>query len=740
LSWWERGFFRALQFNIEDPYGFYADRITAEGLIEAAKRARANMLVVFARDAWGRVFYTGSTLYPKHPTSRLDLGRLVELARREGIRVVVMAAHTANRYLYRKHPSWAQRSRDGEVIVLEHYPRAARVVDPHWPQICPNSPALEEYFIPEVEEALRATGADGLLLDSFRYLPDPPKACFCNHCRTAFAREHGMELPERADLEDESFRVAWEWRYRVTLRALSRLREAAKRAGGEVLFFYNSHPAGWAGRGNIVVSKARGLLDAVFAEASEADVRGPGLLTIVTKLSRALLGEDKPVFVSRNLFYDLRPVQSPPPATIRLGIWEIVAAGGHPIATMFSSQFFEDPRSLDALAEVYEILDRIEDYLVGAEQLQYMAILFDPDTHDKYYWARPEYYVGEVEGFAFIGMHRRLPWSFLSTQDLIDYRVLERFPVIVAAGTSVLSDEAADQLRYYVEMGGNLVVTHEFGVMRPDYTYREALALQEVLGVKYEGKLSFGFSYLHLDLPGVYEELWKGLPRAVLLGDHSSAFAKERVEPKLGEIVRARPSGGRVLARARMGRSAYGYEYTLGRSSPAPDSVLELAGIVESHHGEGRTLYYAVRLGAHYSRLGLPDYAELFTRPLLSGAPQPPVRVDAPETVQAEFYRKDDALIVHLVNHTYNQRILSAPTGPSKQSPPSFDPTYRVHPARGVVPVTGVRLEAVWDGGPARAWNPVTGEEYQVDAVGGRVVVEVPRLVDYALVVLEPGG
>ncbi len=734
MPWWKDRLLKAVQFNIEDPYGFYADKIRAETLVALARKVHADVLIVFARDAWGRVFYEGSRLYPRHPTAALDVRELVEKAHERGIRVVVMAAHTANRYLYRLHPDWAQRNRDGEVIVLEHYPRAEKVRDPHWPQICPNSPALELFFVPEVEEAVAHTGADGLLLDSFRYLPDPPKACFCKHCRAKFRREYGYDLPVEVNIEDEAFREAWEWRYRVTVRALEQMREAVKRANPEALYFYNSHPAGWAGRGNVVVSKARDVLDAVFAEASETDVRGPGLLSIITKLSKALLGEGKPVFVSRNLFYDLRPVQSPPGATIRLGVYEIVAAGGLPIATIFSSQFFEDQRAIDHLAEAYEVVDRVRDYVEGSHPIRYIGILFDTDTHDKYYWNRPEYYIGEVEGFAFMAMHRHLPWGFISTQDLLGGIDLAGYPVIIAAGTSVLGEDEEEVLRNYVEEGGFLVVTHEFGLMRPDYTYREALALQDILGVKYEGTLWFGYSFLDLE-----DAIWEGLPKAIPLGDHSAAFVRERVEPKLGEVVRARPAGARVLAWTRMGRSAYGYEYTLGRSTPAPDSRLNLSGIAYRETGGGRTLYYSVRLGAHYSRLGHPDYAELFMRPLARFGPKPPLTVEAPETVQAEYYRKGDAYVIHLVNHTYNQRILSAPTGPSKQAPPSFDPTYRVHPIKEVIPVRGVRIRVNGEG-DYTARGLVSGRDLRVSRGKDGILVELDEIREYEVVVVEPRG
>ncbi len=739
-KWWNKPL-RVLQFNIEDPYGFYANKITANNLVALARKIRANTLIVFARDAWGRVFYNGSQLYPRHPNSKLDIRELVEKARSEGIHVIVMAAHTSNRYLYRKHPDWAQRNKKGEVIVLEHYPRAEKVADPHWPLICPNSPALDLYFIPEVEEAVKLTGAEGLLLDSFRYLPDPPRACFCQHCRTKFKREYGIDLPEEANIEDISFREAWEWRYNVTVRALSRMREAVKRVNPDVLFFYNSHPAGWAGRGNIVVAKSRKYLDAVFAEASEVDVRGPGMLSIVTKLTKAVLGDGKPVFVSRNAFYDLRPVQSPPPPTIRLGIYEIAASGGYPIVTMFSSQFFSDPRAIEAIEEAYSTLEKIEECLENVEPLRYMGIVFDPETHDKYYWKKPEYYIGEVEGFSLIGMHNHLPWDMVSSLDLSDRRKIERYPVLVVPDMAIIDDDIEEALESYVYHGGTLLVTHEFGVMRPDYTYREALSLQHVLGLKYEGIFWFGYSYLHLGDEPVYSEYWKGLPEAIPFGDHSSVFARERTEPKLGEVVRVVPTADdvKILGRTRLGRSAYGYEYTLGRSTPAPDSVLDLAAITYRKYGEGQVIYYAHMIGAHYSRLGHPDYAELVTRVLSRHHPWTSIRIKAPETIQTEIYRQKDRIIIHFVNHTINQKILSAPTGPSKQSLPSFEPGYRVHPIRTVIPIYGIEI-SVSNGlisGEVIAYNAITGENYNISIEEKSIKIRIPKLDEYIVLVIE---
>ncbi len=429
----------------------------------------------------------------------------------------------------------------------------------------------------------------------------------------------------------------------------------------------------------------------------------------------------------------MRTVQSATRGQVRMGIWEIVASGGNPMVTMFSSQLFEDPRALDYVAEVYGVLDRVSGYLEGQEPLRYIGVVFDPETHDKAYYNKPEFYIGEVEGFAMSFFIKNIPWDIVSSQDLSEEWVRE-YKVLIAPDMRVVGDKEEQALRGYVEDGGVLVATHEFGVMRPDYTYRHSLALQDLLGVGYEGLLWFGYSYLDL-----VDEIWSGLPRSIILGDHSTAFVRERAEPRLGEVVRARPRSGRVLAWSRLGRSAYGYEYTLGRSTPAPDSRLGIAGIIENRVGEGASLYYSMRIGMHVTRIGHPDYIELITRPILRLAGDPPVVVDGPETLQVEAYRWGDGVNIHIVNHTYNQRILSAPTGPSKQAVPAFDPTYRVHPVRIVTPLGPFRLRIKgWGMEGYKVYNPVDDVEYKYRVEDGYIVVDIPRINEYMLVSVQP--
>ncbi|MEM2420891.1 MAG: beta-galactosidase trimerization domain-containing protein [Acidilobaceae archaeon] len=739
MTWWRGKLLRALQFNIEDPYGYYAGAITAESIISSALKVNANTIIVFARDPWGRVFYRGSRIYPRHPTTRLNLEDLISMARDKGLNVIIMVNHTANRHIYRAKPEYAQRSQNGEVIVLEHFPMVREIRDPQWPQICPNSPALEEYFIPEAMEATSILRPEGILLDSFRYIPDISKACYCKYCRDKFKKEYGIDLPNKEDDEDPAFRLALKWRYKVQVEAMRRIRDAVKSVKSDILFAYNNHPLAWAGRANIIVEKARDILDSVFAEASEFDMVDYSMISMAIKLSRALIGSGKPVLASRNLFYILRTVQSAPRLAIVQGIRTIVAAGGHPIATIFSSQFIEDTRSLDYLSEVYSELDKIEDFLINTEPIRYATILFSSNTYDMYFWDKPDIYISELEGMYEILTAHNYPVDFLSLVDLKDK--IEDYSVIVAPSTAVLNREDENILESYIENGGLLIATGDFGLMRPDYTYTYSLALEHIMGLYFEGILRANYSYLHLKpLTGAYRKYWEGLPEHIILGDQSVEFRRRRAEKGLGDLIRARPITAEVLALGMIAKAPYGYEYTLGRSTPPPDSTIEnIAGIALSSYEKGTIIYYAAKIGAHYSRLGHPDYAELIIRPLRKHAPQPPVIVEGPETIQAEYYKQKDRIIVHIVNHTYNQRILTAPSGPSKQALPRVIPPYSVHPPRIIIPVHNIKIKiALEDQKEYTAYNAITDEKLKIEGVGSNINILIDKLEEYMIVVIEP--
>ena len=349
-EWWKKPV-RVIQFNIEDRYGRYVPFITGRELVDLAESLHANVLIIFARDPWGRTFYKGGKAGPRHPKMIDDLVReAVKEGKKRGIKVIVMVGHTANKYLYHKHSDWAQVNKNGEIILLEHVPFHQEHYEPEWPQLCINSPFIEHVK----KEIIEAHGleVDGVFLDSFRYQPDVERACYCEWCRRRFREEHGYDMPKEPNWTDSRWRELWEWRYRVVVQRIKELYEVSKSINPDVLFMYNSHPGGWAGRTNRVVELARDYIDVVFAECSEIDHQPPGFITEMTKLTKAMSGE-KPVWSSRNYFHLYRTVMSSTPIAIKQGLREAVLGGGSPWILLFSISYIQDPTALDAVADVW---------------------------------------------------------------------------------------------------------------------------------------------------------------------------------------------------------------------------------------------------------------------------------------------------------------------------------------------------------------------------------------------------
>ena len=72
----------------------------------------------------------------------------------------------------------------------------------------------------------------------------------------------------------------------------------------------------------------------------------------------------------------------------------------------------------------------------------------------------------------------------------------------------------------------------------------------------------------------------------------------------------------------------------------------------------------------------------------------PPIETNAPETVEISLFKRDNELFfIHLLNHTYNQRVLSIPMGPSRQALPGYSQPYAVHPPRRVDPISNIRIK-----------------------------------------------
>ena len=688
---------RGIQFNIEEPYPYYSRMISEEDVVELAERASANLLIVFARDAWGRSFYP-SRLYPRHP-SGFSAPRLVELAAEKGITVVLMTSHTANKWVAEARPELVQRGPDGSPRALDHTPEGLRE-EPLWPMLCPVSPALEEFLAPEAGEALDAApGAAGILLDSFRYMPDPGRACFCRWCREGFRRETGMELPAgRCPGCEREYREAWRWRIRRHVEAVERIASEAKRRGGVVA--YNTHPGGWSGRGSVLGYHLRGVVDALFAELSEADAAGPLFERFMVKLTLAVGGGAR-VMATRNMFHDLVTLRSAPPALIARGLWGIAAAGGEPVATLFASTLREDPRFLEALSTVYRAMERLEGLLVDRSPVYEAVILYSPLSMDWHVHEAPWAYMGELMGLARGLSELGLPWGLMVAEDLASGEpVPGDARVVAAADLGVAGGRLLDALAGMAVDGRHaLLSTGLTGVRDESLAPRDWSPILDLLGLDYLGAARPGAAFLEpADVDG---------GRRIPIGLYDHWFRGRRWDPWLGEVLQARPRSGvegvKVLYTLTLPAAGRGHEYTAGRSHPPPGPRTGLAAVA---HAPGVALH-AYRLGLHIHVTGHPDYTRLLAASMEHLDPEPRLRVLGP---QLEAWRQGERLILHLEPPEGWGRLSPGEATPSAAGAPAILP-----PRSLAIPRMDALYEALVE---ARLWEP--GEKLSLEVYDWR--------------------
>ncbi len=735
-EWWKKPV-RVLQFNIEDRYGVHVSSITGKELVRLAKEINANVLVIFARDPWGRTYYNNSSVGPKHPKVSEDLiEEAVKEGRRQGVKVVVMVGHTANKYLYSIHSDWAQVNKKGEIILLEHVPYGAKSYEPEWPQMCINSPFID-YIAKEVKEVMEKN-VDGVFLDSFRYQPDIERACYCKWCRTRFKQEHGYDMPLEPKWGDSRWYELWEWRYRVVVEKLKQLHGLTKKINPQTLFMYNSHPGGWAGRTNKVVELARDYIDVVFAECSEADHQPPGFISEMVKVTKAMFG-GKPVWASRNYFHLYRTVSPTTPLAIKQGLREAIIAGGSPWLLIFSISYKQDPSVIKAAKEVFKEHELLEEYLVDAEPLRYVAIVVSNTTRDHYGRDHPEHYVDEIRGFYYALVHSHIPVEFIAERDLSDISLLSRYHVVVLANTVCMSNNQTSVIEDYVKSGGKIIATYMTSTRDDKCIRRYEFGLSRVLGVELRGVFRQPWSYVVIARRDhtIFHNIDK---RYILWGDMSYEFLRKRVSPMLGWHALTRSmASSEELAYIGLAGGIWGYEYTLGRSPPPYIASINSPAIVVNRYGEGESLYFSGQLGRHYWRTGLTEYLYLIRNSIRYLSGRPKVEVEAPETVASEIYTQGDRIVIHLLNHTYNQRILSIGIGKIKQPLPPYSASEAVHPPREVILIRNivVKVHGI-DSRQYRAYLPLRNKELNVEAVGEGSRILLDSLHEYEVLVIEP--
>ena len=713
--WYEEPM-RVFDLALEDPCDQWLDRWTAQDLIRSVRDVHANVVDMMIVNEWGQAYFKAGQL-PEHPqlngTDRL--AEVIDEAKKHNLRVLGMWGPTPNPILYERHPDWAKRSSDGEVSGWG-YPDLDPCV-----HVCHNSP-YGALVLETLDELFRGYAIDGVAFDYFLTTP-----CYCRYCRDKFLQERGLDLDARGEWTDREDRALSAWAAQDGDDFMARAAEVADRHDRIIVT--------WQKTGHVLFNEPHtgGLItlqDKGFCiRRTTACARARKIPTVICTPYAHLyyIGTSKPAPHMRQEFR------------------EIVISGASPWVVIWDWEYVKDKRGLTALETVFKEVENHEAYMTGSESFKYAALLVSDQAADLF--GEEAYrHSDPARGWYDALTRAHIPVDVildgeLTPEDLSPYRVL------ILANAASLSAGQAEAVKTFVSEGGGLVASHKTSLYDVDRCERDGFALREVFGCEFRAVIDDPWTYIgfprrhpiakaleknhlvvHGEMKSLEARLDPELPERMLRGMTLEAWQQLEVAPQTGSKVvatifdTARPLGSYFLK-------------DLAPALPGNDTGNPAA--VVNRYGDGTVVYFPGQVDRLFYRIGHPDHERLLLNSLLFAGGKPALSVKAPTTVESTFFRqpKHRRIIIHLLNHTYDQ-LYPRPTTGGLYGTSSRDV---VRPIGDIIPVSGVRVsfQAPEGAEVRRVFSACTGKELPHRLAQGEVRVRVPKLAEYDVLVIE---
>lgn len=213
--WWDSHSWRMIQTNLRE---IDMEDINAESFASQLKDFHATVVLLNV----GGILASYDTSIAEHVKNPFlhgaSLSQIIASCHRSGIKVIArMDFSKARREVYERHPDWAYRSADGQIVDYNGDV-----------QMCICGGFQQEKSLEIIEEVLRLFPIDGLFFNmggfktrdySYRY----HGLCHCKNCQSAFARYSGSELPVKEDMADPIYRKYKAFQEKITKETNQRL-------------------------------------------------------------------------------------------------------------------------------------------------------------------------------------------------------------------------------------------------------------------------------------------------------------------------------------------------------------------------------------------------------------------------------------------------------------------------------------------------------------------------------------
>lgn len=470
---------------------------------------------------------------------------------------------------------------------------------------CSTSQAYRQGMRQVVRE-IAAHDIDGVYFDApsaFEYTG----ICYCPSCRSSFLAYGGMDLDRLKHEDDLEAKIEWfRWWNQVNLDELDACRRILHDSGK---FMLCHNGASWRG---ISLRGQYRIPEGFMVEHSAQ---------IYTRLMTGLMGASmaRPYQKAAQMYvgsYCVSDFDQPPHCEpwsvhgtnledgdeILMEGFTNLACGNLPIYVSLNRSYYGIGSGSDhPVREVYDVMRRAEALVKDSVPVPYVSVVPTWESLQAWRTNRKTWNVEMSQGFTLAMLDERLSLDICPSTE-VTASWLQRQNVVALCGASGVSAEQARILTDWVREGGSLLATYDTGQCDEQGRVKAGGMLQEVLGVEMKGE-PLG------SLPECYYRPMESHPA---LGDYKPG------DRLMGDtqLIPVVPTGSaHVLADC--------WNLGLGEvRGPA---------IIANNFGNGRTIYVAGSLEAHYVSSRVVSLRRLLSsmvRYLAHDAP-PPFTIDA---------------------------------------------------------------------------------------------------------------
>lgn len=596
MHWWENYPWRMIQTNLRE---IDMEDIDAKKYVKDLKDFGATVVTLNTAGIIAS-YDTDLEYHKKSDYLHGDgLGTIIDECHKAGIKVIARMDFSKVRYeVYEKHPEWAYRRADGQIVNYNG--------DVH---TCPNSDYQQKYALEIVREALTKFPFDGVFCNMSGFLVVDYSGnyhgpCHCENCQRLFREKYGAEIPVKDDSRDPAYKKYTMFKSECSKTQKRNLHKTIRDISPEI---------------------AIDGVDYVRIE-SGTEIGYKTWIYSASSNARKIIGPDRrrPVdgAVVDFLGFRYRDTSSSP-AQMELRQWQNLAnSGSTSLYIMGRLDNHKDVSCYEGTRKVFQFHKEHEELYMGVASGAEVVLLH------KNLLAR---YDEETYGWIRALTESHVPFDELKQANFENLEQLAGKKIIILSDAKMLNGVQAELLDKFAEEGGTVVATGESGLYGKGFVPQEALSLK-CMGVK-----------------RILEKRTKQMSSVFLVNDGEkgvfSHCAKAPYIPFGEELLMAEFEEGTQKYLSLIPEHPFGPPercyYT---------EVTEHPGVTVHSYGKGRGVYIPWLVGTFYYNEGFQNTLNLMQDVLYHLCDVAQIAPGLTPMVEVCLGRKEGKTIVQLVN------------------------------------------------------------------------------------------